>query len=91
MPRTRTLLRVVNRDAQRRFARPGQPLTGKAMNRADRRRYGQRHGDVAAIVHDRHPMTVRPAGPTSGQARINAKREARAQYWAGFAAQSEAV
>jgi hypothetical protein len=40
------------------------------------------YGRVAAIVHKRRPWPHRPSSPRSGQARINAKRNARAAYWA---------
>jgi hypothetical protein len=40
------------------------------------------HGLVAEIVHQRHRGRIPFAGTTSGQRRINAKREARAAFWA---------
>jgi hypothetical protein len=88
MPRPRALLRAVSRDEQRATAAPN-PSTGP--NRAARRRDGW-HGDLGAQIRAPRAMLPRFDGllstfglttPTSGQARINAKRNARARYWAG--------
>lgn len=40
------------------------------------------HGLVGEIVHQRHPMRLPFAGTCSGQRRVNAKREARREFWA---------
>jgi hypothetical protein len=60
----------MSRDAQRRFARPGRPP-------------GHQPGAVAAIVHGPHDRAWLYSGTigASGQARINAKRNARAEFW----------
>jgi hypothetical protein len=100
MPRTRALLRAVSRDGQRATARPNPArwqtaLTAKTTlrGRAERRKHGWR-GDISAQLHARRPMRRRPVDvrglitgkmPTSGQIRIDAKRNDRAQYWAGLA------
>jgi hypothetical protein len=91
MPRTRTLLRAVSRDDQRAAASPS-PNPGHGMARAQRRKNGWR-GDISARLNGPHPMRRRPfdvaaliAGkmPTSGQGRVNAKRNDRAHYQAEF-------
>lgn len=38
------------------------------------------HGRIAALVHTRRPMHVRPASTTSGQTRRNHKRNQRAAF-----------
>jgi hypothetical protein len=99
MPRTRALLRAVSRDGQRATARPNPArwqtaLTAKTTlrGRAERRKHGWR-GDISAQLHGPHPMRRHFGGiagllghtvPTSGQVRIDAKRNQRALYWADF-------
>ena len=77
---SRTLLRTASRDDQRRFAKPN-PTGGP--NRKDRRKLGHRHGDVSALVHGPHDRAFLYSGTLNGggQARINAKRQQRAEYW----------
>jgi hypothetical protein len=84
MPHTvarRSERRAFSRDGARTFAQAN-PAAGP--NRKDRRELGHRHGDVAAIVHGPHDRAFLYSGTVNGggQARINAKRNARAQYWA---------
>ena len=80
MSRIRTLLRSVSRDAQRRAATPS-PTAGP--NRKARRKQGERHGDVSLLVHGPHDRAFLYSGTVNGggQARINAKRNQRAEFW----------
>lgn len=86
---SRTERRAYSRDATRHYATTNlgrRQTTGK--NRADRRHNGQRVGDIAQAVHAPHDRAWLYSGTlnASGQARINHKRNQRAQYWASFAA-----
>ncbi len=80
------------REDRQALARPN-PTPGES--RAHRREHGGR-GDVALTVHARRPWPRRhrfdgqlpgtaETTPRSGQARINAKRIRRAEFWAAFA------
>lgn len=87
--RPRSTLRAASRDQHRATARPNH-TAGK--NRAERRKHGWR-GDISAQAHGPHPMRRHFDGlllgrqvPTSGQVRIDAKRNARAEYWNAFQA-----
>lgn len=82
MPHTlarRSERRAFSRDGARQFAQPT-PTAGP--NRKDRRKQGWR-GDVSALVHGPHDRAFLYSGTVNGggQARINAKRTARAEFW----------
>jgi hypothetical protein len=90
--RARSTLRAVSRDEQRATTTPN-PSTGP--NRAARRKHGWR-GDLGANIRAPRPMRRHFGGllstfgfriPTSGQVRIDAKRNARTAYWATLTAQ----
>ncbi|MFF0409071.1 hypothetical protein ACFYUY_01375 [Kitasatospora sp. NPDC004745] len=77
--RLRAERRAFSRDAARHYASPN-PGTGPS--RAERRRHGWR-GDVSALVHGPHSRTwLHATTPgTGGQRRVDAKRQARADFW----------
>lgn len=91
---SRTERRQFSRDAVRHFAadqhRPPQPVAYAAdgtkrklnLTRAERRKHGWR-GDISALVHGSHDNAWLLSGTLNGggQARINAKRNARAEFW----------
>lgn len=93
---TRAERRAFSRDAARHFAttriRESTP-TATGPNRKERRKNGGRHGDVSALVHGPHDRAFLYSGTVNGggQARINAKRQQRAEYWAEFAKQRDAA
>lgn len=78
--RLRAQRRAFSRDGARTYATPN---PGSSPRRAARRKTGWR-GDVSALVHGKHDRAFLYSGTVNGggQARINAKRNARAQYWA---------
>jgi hypothetical protein len=85
--RARSTLRAVSRDEQRATARPN---PGHGKSRTERRKHGWR-GDLGASIRTPRPMRRHFGGilstfglriPTSGQIRIDAKRNARAAFWA---------
>lgn len=63
---TRSQRRAISRDEARAHPIPARPHA---------------HGFYADHVNARVPMTVRPPSARSGQQRINAKRNARAEFW----------
>lgn len=71
--------RTFSRDGARQFAQPN-PTTGP--DRKTRRQQGRR-GDVALLVHGPHDRAWLFSGTVNGggQARVDAKRNARADYW----------
>jgi len=86
---TRSERRAFSRDAARHFATtrlrptgPDAPARKDSPTRAERRKNGHR-GDISALVHGKHDTSWLYSGTpgASGQARINAKRNARAEYW----------
>lgn len=101
MPRTRSILRAVSRDEHRATGRPNParwqtapPAKTALRGRSERREHGWR-GNVSAQLHGPHPMRRHFGGiagllgnavPTSGQVRIDAKRNQRAAFWADLAA-----
>lgn len=83
MPQTvapRSERRAFSRDAARHYAQPG--VNTGAPARAVRRRQHQ-YGAVSALIHGKHDSAWLYSGTenASGQARINAKRNQRAEYW----------
>lgn len=90
MPQTlapRSERRAFSRDGARTY-RQLNPATGPT--RAVRRKQHWR-GDISALVHGPHGRAWLYSGTenASGQARVNAKRNARAQYWQDFQRQGE--
>jgi hypothetical protein len=81
--RLRAQRRAFSRDAARQFATPN-PTGGP--NRAARSQH-HRLGDIAALAHGPHDRAWLYSGTINGggQARINAKRNARAAFWDAFA------
>lgn len=77
--RLRAQRRAFSRDAARHYAAPG---LSHGPNRAALRKHGQR-GDVSALVHGKHDTAWLYSGTlnASGQARINHKRQQRAEFW----------
>jgi hypothetical protein len=82
----RKVRRAVSRDVARRYPVPPrsalyQPDPRKPVPRRMRRDRGQ----VAALPRAFYETPVRPPSTRSGQARINAKRNERAAFWADWA------
>jgi hypothetical protein len=73
---SRQVRRAVSRDLARAHPVPTRRPTGGAVGR---------------LVHARRPLPVQAPTGRSGQARINAKRKARAAYWGAFTNPLEAV
>ncbi|MGA5820828.1 hypothetical protein ACPC54_23545 [Kitasatospora sp. NPDC094028] len=83
--RLRTERRALSRDAARAHSRAN-PTAGS--NRAERRRHGWR-GDVSTLVRGPHDRAWLYSGTINGggQTRINAKRNARTDYWTNYQVQ----
>jgi len=82
MPQTvapRSERRAFSRDAARTYT---QLNPGAGSNRAARRRR-HRRGDISALIHGPHDRAWLHSGTenASGQARVNYKRQQRAEYW----------
>jgi hypothetical protein len=79
LQRLRSERRAFSRDGARQYAAPN-PTGGP--DRAARRKQHWR-GDISALVHGPHDRAWLYSGTenASGQARVNAKRMQRAEYW----------
>jgi hypothetical protein len=81
---TRSERRAFSRDAARHYATTNlRTAATQGPNRATSRKNGQRNGDIAALVHGPHDRAWLLSGTINGggQARINHKRNQRAEFW----------
>lgn len=95
---TRSERRKFSRDAARHFAttnlrQPSPAVKSKASPTRSERRGNGEIGEIAALVHGPHDRAWLFSGTlnASGQARINHKRNQRAEFWKTFTAQQTRV